>query len=169
MDEWVWSTGGMIGTAEVIGEKPVADGFRLSLKWREAMHNSECKTCVSFAADQSTTSSIARHSQTGILAEDSSANLSTTKKKIHLDWPGTEPQDPSVRNRPLAAWAMTQRLQRDKLTVPKFDELIFFSINALSPILSQISPLHTLPSHAVQICFRVTLPATFRLPSDLCF
>jgi len=75
----------MIGTAEVIGEKPVADGFRLSLKWREAMHNSECKTCVSFAADQSTTSSIARHSQTGILAEDSSANLSTTKKKIHLD------------------------------------------------------------------------------------
>jgi hypothetical protein len=31
------------------------------------MQNSEWKTCVSFLADQSTTPSIARHSQTGIL------------------------------------------------------------------------------------------------------
>jgi hypothetical protein len=41
-------------------------------KWREAMQNSEWKTCVSFLADQSTTQSIAGHSQTGILAVDSS-------------------------------------------------------------------------------------------------
>jgi len=41
-------------------------------KWRETLQNSEWKTRVSFLADQSTTLSIARRSQTGILALDSS-------------------------------------------------------------------------------------------------
>jgi hypothetical protein len=41
-------------------------------KWREAIQNSGWKTCVSFLVDQSTTPSIARRSQTGILALDSS-------------------------------------------------------------------------------------------------
>jgi hypothetical protein len=74
----------------------------------------------------------------------------------------------TVRKRPLTASAMTQRLPKDTLTVLKFEELIFL-INVLSPILSQISPLHTLPSQVVKIYFLVTIQGTFRLPSGLCF